>query len=92
LGGKYLDELELELAELNSKRASLILKVNALRSILASGVTVRPQSPLLGRPILASNPGSNAETGGNSHSYGIRYDCGEKGLAEVAPARGHGRE
>jgi len=61
LGKTELEELEQELAELDSKRASLILKVNSLRNALACGEVARPLSPLIRRPVLAASPATNAE-------------------------------
>jgi len=56
-----LEAPEQELAELDSKRAGLILKVNALRNAMSSGEAAGPQLPLIGRPVLGVAPASNAE-------------------------------
>jgi superfamily II DNA or RNA helicase len=53
--------LEQELAELDSKRAALILKVNALRNAMASGTAPASFPPPIGRPSLESIPSNNTE-------------------------------
>ncbi len=89
-----LEELEQELAELDSKRAGLILKVNALRNAMSSGEIAKLQMPLIGRPVLGTAPATNAEKVAlfltlfrcRENMYPKRWDNQKTGKSGYAPA------
>ncbi len=94
IGTGGLEELERELAELDSKRAALILKVNTLRNTMASGSTPAILPPLIGHPISGAVPTSNAEKVflflklflGRENIFPKRWENHKTGKSGYAPA------